>query len=110
MHRSSAAGPRESTVANFVVYSQCTTLPGKGKSLERDVLVLGSGSMRHRKRILFLPLGFAALHLNYWMWDDPRILLGLPANLLYHVVLSLLLSLVMFVLVHRAWPRYLDED
>jgi len=51
-----------------------------------------------------------ALHLNYWMWDDARLFLGLPANLLYHVVLSLFLSLVMFVLVLGAWPRYLDED
>ena len=67
-------------------------------------------AMGHRKRILFLPLGLVALHLNYWMWDDARIVLGLPANLLYHVILSLFLSAVMFVLVHRAWPRYLDED
>ncbi len=66
--------------------------------------------MGHGKRILLLPLGLVALHLNYWMWDDARIVLGLPANLLYHVILSLFLSVVLFVLVDRAWPRYLDED
>jgi hypothetical protein len=66
--------------------------------------------MGQGKRILLLAFGFVGLHLNYWMWDDARILLGLPANLLYHVVLSLFLSLALFVLVHRAWPRYLDED
>ena len=57
-----------------------------------------------------MALGFVAIHLNYWMWDDGRIVLGFPANLLYHVVLSLVLSAVLFLLVHRAWPRYLDED
>lgn len=57
-----------------------------------------------------MALGFVAVHLNYWMWDDARIVLGLPANLLYHVVLSLVLSAVLFLLVYRAWPRYLDED
>jgi hypothetical protein len=66
--------------------------------------------MGSSKRVLLLSVGFVALHLNYWMWDDARIVLGLPANLLYHVVFSLFLSLVLFVLVLRAWPRYLDED
>jgi membrane protein implicated in regulation of membrane protease activity len=66
--------------------------------------------MGRSRQILLLALGFVFLHLNYWMWDDARIVLGLPANLLYHVVLSLALSLVLFVLVRRAWPRYLDED
>jgi hypothetical protein len=66
--------------------------------------------MAQSPRILLLGLGFVALHLNYWMWDERRILLGLPANLLYHVILSLGLSAVLLVIVHRAWPRYLDED
>ena len=50
------------------------------------------------------------LHLNFWMWSDARILWGFPANLLYHVVLCLVLSLVMLLIVSRAWPRQLDED
>lgn len=66
--------------------------------------------MARNRRILFLAAGFVGLHLNYWMWDDARILLGLPSNLLYHITLSLVLSAVLFVLVRRAWPRYLDED
>ena len=92
------------------MYSYCTTLPEKGKASNRGSLVLGFRAMVSNGRILLVAFGFVALHLNYWMWDDARILLGLPANLLYHVVLSLVLSLVFFVLVHRAWPRYLDED
>jgi hypothetical protein len=66
--------------------------------------------MGSSQRILLLAAGFVCLHLNYWMWDDARILLGLPSNLLYHVGLSLLLSAAFLVLVRRAWPRYLDED
>jgi membrane protein implicated in regulation of membrane protease activity len=66
--------------------------------------------MGQNRRVLLLSMGLLALHLNYWMWGEARIVLGLPANLLYHVVLSLFLSLVLLLLVHRAWPRYLDED
>lgn len=51
-----------------------------------------------------------ALHLNYWMWDETRLVLGLPANLFYHLMLSLVVSVVMFVVVRRAWPAYLDRD
>lgn len=50
------------------------------------------------------------LHLNYWMWDEASVVLGMPVNLLYHVVLSLSVSLVMWWVVRRAWPPYLDED
>ncbi len=74
------------------------------------MLVLGFGTMGQSRRILLLSLGLVGLHLNYWMWDDARIVLGLPLNLLYHVVLSLVLSVLLFVLVNGAWPRYLDED
>jgi hypothetical protein len=66
--------------------------------------------MGQSKWILILAPALVALHLNYWMWDEARLVLGLPANLLYHVVLSLVLSVVFVVLVRRAWPRYLDED
>ncbi len=72
--------------------------------------MLGFVPMGQSQKILLLAIGFVFLHLNYWMWDDARIVLGLPANLLYHVGLCLLLSLVLTVLVRRAWPRYLDED
>lgn len=62
------------------------------------------------KKLLVLPVIFVALHLNYWMWDETRLVAGLPVNLLYHLTLSLLLSGVMLVVVVKCWPRYLDED
>ena len=62
-------------------------------------------------RRLFAIIGFAvALHLNYWLWDADGLVLGLPVNLLYHVLLTLVLSGVMLVLVRRYWPAYLDDD
>lgn len=48
--------------------------------------------------------------LNYWMWDDSRIVFGLPMNLLYHVVLSVCFAPIMAVVVRWAWPRYLSDD
>jgi hypothetical protein len=56
-----------------------------------------------------LPL-LVLLHLNAWMWTDPKVVLGFPVNLLYHVGLCFLVAGVMLVLVRRAWPLYLDED
>jgi hypothetical protein len=91
------------------VYSQCTNCGEKGKTCPAP-LVLGFEAMGQSQKILVLAIGFVGLHLNYWMWDDARIVLGLPANLLYHVILSLVLSVVLTLLVRRAWPRYLDED
>ena len=44
------------------------------------------------------------------MWDDARIVFGMPANLLYHIVLSLCLAPIMLVVVRRAWPAYLSDD
>lgn len=51
-----------------------------------------------------------AAFLNYWMWDDSRVVLGMPVNLLYHVVLSVCLTPIMVAVVRRAWPRYLSDD
>ena len=50
------------------------------------------------------------LHLNYWLWDRDELVMGLPFNFLYHVLLSLILSAAMFVLVWKAWPSFLDDE
>ena len=50
----------------------------------------------NRWKLAALCLVLTAIHLNYWMWDDASIVLGLPSNLLYHVVWSFLLSGVMW--------------
>ena len=61
-------------------------------------------------RLLLVGPVLLLLHLNYWMWDETRLVLGLPVNLFYHLMLSLVVSVVMFVLVRRAWPIHLDGD
>ena len=67
--------------------------------------------MSGRPRWLWIAMPvLVSLHLNYWMWDQDRLVLGFPVNLLYHILLSLLLSLVMLGVVRRAWPGYLDRD
>ena len=50
------------------------------------------------------------LHLNYWLWDRDELVMGLPINFLYHVLLSFILSVAMFVLVWKAWPSFLDDE
>ena len=61
-------------------------------------------------RVLLLAFALLGIHLNYWMWDDSRIVLGLPVNLLYHAAFSLALYPVMLLVVRRAWPSYLEDD
>ncbi len=39
-----------------------------------------------------------------------RLVLGLPINLLYHVLLTLALSVVMGTLARRGWPTFLEDE
>lgn len=45
------------------------------------------------------------LHQDLWLWDDPRIVLGLPVGLSYHVVYCLVASLLLGLTVRFAWPE-----
>ena len=42
------------------------------------------------------------------MWSDNGIVLGMPANLAYHVGLCGAAAVVLFAVVRRGWPE--DED
>ncbi len=51
------------------------------------------------------------LRYDFWLWNDTRLVLGLPVGLLYHVVFCLVTSLVLAMLVKWAWPRFdVDAD
>jgi hypothetical protein len=50
------------------------------------------------------------LHNDLWLWDDGRLLFGLPVGLTYHVLFCLAVALLMLVLVARAWPRDLEVE
>jgi len=61
--------------------------------------------MRHPRWVLLLIPALLVLHLNFWMWTDGGLVAGLPVNLLYHVLLCLLVAVLMFIVVRRAWPQ-----
>jgi hypothetical protein len=48
------------------------------------------------------------LHNDWWFWDDPAIVLGLPIGLTYHVGYNLAAAALLFLLVRFAWPSHLE--
>lgn len=54
-----------------------------------------------------LPILFL-LHNDFWLWDDPRRIAGLPVGLLYHVIYCAAASGLMALLVAFAWPAHLE--
>ena len=48
------------------------------------------------------------LHNDLWLWDDPRLIFGLPIGLLYHILFCVAASALMLGLVHLAWPANID--
>ncbi len=50
------------------------------------------------------------LHNDLWLWDDPRLFLGVPVGLAYHVGYCLAAAALMALVVRFAWPDGLDGD
>lgn len=50
------------------------------------------------------------LHNDLWLWDEPRLALGLPAGLTYHVSYCLVAAVALAALVRWGWPRGLADD
>ncbi len=52
------------------------------------------------------------LHQDYWNWrtSDPVVLGIFPIGLFYHMVYTLVVSLVMWLLVKLAWPGHLEVE
>jgi hypothetical protein len=50
------------------------------------------------------------LHNDLWLWNDSRLVLGLPAGLAYHVAFCIATSIVLALLVIHAWPDHLDRE
>ncbi len=50
------------------------------------------------------------LHQDFWLKNDPRLVLGfLPVSLAYHVVWTLLVAFGWFLVGKFCWPQQLDE-
>ena len=59
-----------------------------------------------RKLVYAFAFALFVLHQDWWLWDDPSIVLGfLPVGLAYHVAYSLASGLLWFLAVRYAWPR-----
>ncbi|MCB1018581.1 MAG: DUF3311 domain-containing protein [Bryobacterales bacterium] len=58
-----------------------------------------------RKLIYALAIVLFLLHQDWWLWDDPTLVVGfLPVGLAYHLVYSLVSALLWFLAVRFAWP------
>ena len=44
--------------------------------------------------------------IDLWLWNDARLVQGLPVGLLYHVLFCLVTAGVLAMLVKWAWPKF----
>jgi hypothetical protein len=56
-------------------------------------------------------LAFFALHQDIWFWRsaEPLVFGVLPVGLAWHAGYTLAVSVVMAILVRRAWPAHLED-
>lgn len=67
--------------------------------------------MKIRPRLLYgALLALFVLHNDWWLWEDPALVLGLPAGLAYHVAYMLVTTVVLWLLVRHAWPSRLEIE
>lgn len=48
------------------------------------------------------------LHNDLWLWNDATLVLGHPVGLVYHIGFSFAASVVLTLLVLKAWPDHLE--
>lgn len=75
--------------------------------------LLGRRALNRRRRKGLLYGALAALYLlhnDLWLWNDPRLVAGLPIGLAYHLAFCLAASVVLTLLVLHAWPEHLAEE
>ena len=44
------------------------------------------------------------LHNDFWLWNDSRLILGLPVGLTYHLLYCVATTALMALMVRHAWP------
>ena len=61
---------------------------------------------RALRRVFLLGVAiFYLLHNDLWLWNDPRLVLGLPAGLVYHLAYCLAAAALMGLLLVLDPPR-----
>ena len=52
------------------------------------------------------------LHNDLWLWNDARLVLGLPVGLVYHIGFCVGVALLMALVARYAWPaeKHPGED
>lgn len=50
------------------------------------------------------------LHNDWWQWNDPTMVAGLPLGLAYHVAYMLVTAVALGFAVRVAWPSHLDDE
>ena len=64
-----------------------------------------TGGRGRRAVVAALLLALLALHQDGWLWNEPRLVLGLPAGLAYHAGYCLAAALALALAVRWAWPH-----
>lgn len=63
-----------------------------------------------KRAVYSLLIVLALFHQDFWLWDDPALVLGfLPAGLAYHAVYSLVTAAVWYLAVRYAWPSDAED-
>lgn len=56
-------------------------------------------------RPLWLMLVLIIAYSNVWMWNSDSLVMGVPVNLLYHVVLCLITTVAIPIVLRGVWPE-----
>jgi hypothetical protein len=65
---------------------------------------------RGRRIVAALLAALFLLHQDVWLWQDPSLVLGLPAGLAWHVAFCLAVTAVLALAVRWSWPREVPVD
>jgi len=50
------------------------------------------------------------LHSDWWFWNDPQLVLGLPVGLFYHLIFCLVSAGVFFLFIHGEQRSRINPD
>ena len=50
------------------------------------------------------------LHNDFWLWDNPQRVLGLPIGLLYHIGYCIVAGILMMLIINHALPSQLQDE